>query len=206
MATAANGTGSQQRPLNEARIRPTDAPSPRQRGEGRGPLRDTDAQRPGAAIPAWSNVAGLFCRFSPRRQSATTGVEEPGLLILAHVRWGRWNFGVALVAALMLVLQSMAGALALGQDRIQLDAFGNPLCITSGDHSTPADDSDHPQFPNCCTFGCLSFASPLATPPDNVSLVVHDLFETAAARPTSRPAPSTAPDHDPGNPRAPPFA
>lgn len=122
---------------------------------------------------------------------------------------GRWSLRVALAAAYMLVLQSIVGALALGigPDASQVDAFGNPLCITSTDATDGGmGGADHSKLPNCCTFGCSLFSSALATPPESGTSVVrradqsdglargYDLLPAVSAR-----------DHEPGSPRAPPL-
>ncbi|CAI2932309.1 hypothetical protein [Aminobacter niigataensis] len=117
-----------------------------------------------------------------------------------------WGFGVAFAAALMLVLQTAAAALAIGQGTPPLDIFGNPLCITSAtDHTAPA-KSDHPSLPECCTLGCNMFSTAMAMPPDGVALPVTLQFPMAAAFVHVRRDPPTAAKHDPGSPRAPPPA
>ncbi|WP_269931875.1 hypothetical protein [Aminobacter sp. HY435] len=116
------------------------------------------------------------------------------------------GFGVALAAALLFVLQTAAGALAIGQGQPPLDIFGNPLCITTAtDHTAPA-KSDHPSLPECCTLGCNMVSSAAVSPPQG--------HEVALASPIEIPAPflpmlldpPTDAKHDPGNPRAPPLA
>lgn len=118
----------------------------------------------------------------------------------------RWSIGAALAVALILMLQTAAGALALGKGTPPLDIFGNPLCITSStDHTAPA-KSDHPSLPECCTLGCNMFAAAMASPPDGATLPVGRSREAVVVLQTARLAPPTAPDHDPGSPRAPPPA
>ena len=117
-----------------------------------------------------------------------------------------WGFGVALAAALMLVLQMAAAALALGQGTPPLDIFGNPLCITTGtDHTAPA-KGEHPSLPECCTLGCSMFSSVLASPPAGVELAVEYRREILVVFHPAGLDPSTAREHDPGSPRAPPLA
>lgn len=116
--------------------------------------------------------------------------------------------GFALVAAYMLVLQAMLGAFAMGAATASpmLDAFGNPLCITSTDAAVQSDGGrDHGTLPDCCGSACGMLA-PL-TVEDRTP---HSLFNPIApvqhvefARDAAVYPP--APDHDPGNPRAPPF-
>lgn len=111
---------------------------------------------------------------------------------------------MALVAAWLFLVQSLAGGFALAAAEVPLDAFGNPLCITSSDHGTPADNSDHGKMPGCCMLGCAASATVVGAPPDEASVVI--VFRTEAG---DRPLPAPivivqADDHDPGSPRAPP--
>lgn len=119
---------------------------------------------------------------------------------------------VALAAALVLVLQSFATAWATGAMPAGaiLDAFGNPLCLTSADEQTidrngPGPAGDHSRMPNCCTMGC-SIASPLlATPADDVTIWTPIWMDSIEANLVTFKTVFVAfPDHDPGSPRAPP--
>lgn len=111
---------------------------------------------------------------------------------------------VAFAAACVLVLQTALAAWAAGAMPMpQLDAFGNPLCITSSDdggaspgHSTPS---------NCCEFGCVPAALPLLAP-ERSAIALPELAVLGTSVPVLREAPSAAPDHDPGSPRAPPAS
>jgi len=116
-----------------------------------------------------------------------------------------FGFGVALVAALMLVLQTVAGAVALGQGTPPLDIFGNPLCITSASGHTAPAKSEHPALTECCTLGCNMVSVVVVTPPDGTGLLLGRQFETSIVFMALRPDASIAPEHDPGNPRAPPL-
>ncbi|MDP3895891.1 MAG: hypothetical protein Q8Q62_04375 [Mesorhizobium sp.] len=118
----------------------------------------------------------------------------------------RWGFGVALAAALMLVLQSLTGAWAMGANpNPQTDLFGNVLCLTSGtDHGIPAPGTpDHSGLPDCCAVGCGMFSAVAAPPPGTGTIaaplvtivVVAVRVEPSAIRPLA---------YSPGNPRAPP--
>lgn len=111
---------------------------------------------------------------------------------------------VAFVAACVLVLQSFLSAWAVGAMPV-LDAFGNPLCVTSVDHGSTTPNGGHSKLPDCCAFGC-SMVSPLLA------------VATADGTGISQPLPSDhirfglghsfhvdGPDHDPGSPRAPPL-
>jgi hypothetical protein len=106
----------------------------------------------------------------------------------------------------MLVMQALLGALAIGSAAADpmVDAFGNPLCVTS-DQQDPSGGRDHTAMPDCCTSACSMVAPALTGERD-----AHYL-----ANPLRIPAPATfdigsraaqpAPDHDPGSPRAPPL-
>ncbi|WP_395449267.1 hypothetical protein ACHMW7_05140 [Aminobacter sp. UC22_36] len=115
------------------------------------------------------------------------------------------GFGVALAAALMLVLQTVAGALALGQGTPPLDIFGNPLCITSASGHTAPARSDHPSLPQCCTLGCNMVSVTTGSPPEGAGLPVVRPLEATIVFASPRLDPSITPEHDPGNPRAPPV-
>lgn len=118
----------------------------------------------------------------------------------------RRGSAVALVAALVLVLQSFLGAWATGALAAtpMLDAFGNPLCITSAGHDGTTPAGDHSTMLDCCVFGC-SMASPwLAAAPESgvglLQLLSSDDLRFGGAESFL----IRGPDHDPGNPRAPP--
>jgi len=65
--------------------------------------------------------------------------------------------------ALILVVQTLGSAYATGLGPVQLDAFGNPLCVTSGSHSAPADGT-HGGIQSCCTLACTNAAPALEAP------------------------------------------
>jgi hypothetical protein len=111
------------------------------------------------------------------------------------------GFWIALAAAWLLLVQSIAGSFAAAPQQA-LDAFGNPLCITSTDHSQP--DNDHHKVPGCCILGCNAIASYIASPPDDAWL--ENGFEATTIRfaPALRDIVVGEDDHDPGSPRAPP--
>jgi len=115
---------------------------------------------------------------------------------------------VAFLAACVLFLQSFFSAYAIAGVPTQpaLDAFGNPLCITSTwsgqDEKTPV----HSQLPNCCTFGCSSVSPLLPTPDFNQVVALITRFDEKAvffhqalffSHPSTR---------EPGLPRAPPTS
>lgn len=117
--------------------------------------------------------------------------------------------GIALVAALLLVFQSLTGALASGYaaGSPMLDAFGNPLCITASvtpDNSS--DQTDQRMIPDCCTIGCNMFAPVLTDHPDghclgNPLLPRSSGFKLSADLILD----SSLIEASPGSPRSPPF-
>ncbi len=117
---------------------------------------------------------------------------------------------VALAAAFVIVLQSFATAWASGSmpSGAMLDAFGNPLCVTSADQPSVAlgdsgPSGDHSKMPNCCTLGCSMVSPLLVTPADDAGAWRLDTAEADLV--TFAVIVVTFPDHDPGNPRAPPL-
>lgn len=108
----------------------------------------------------------------------------------------------------MLVLQGLFGAFATGAADAgeMLDAFGNPLCITSMDGGSQTPDSrDHSAMPDCCTAACGMFA-PLAAENPSPHSLSNPLSPSATVEPTTGLAVfHPAPGHDPGSPRAPPV-
>ncbi|WP_353646148.1 hypothetical protein [Mesorhizobium sp. WSM2239] len=110
---------------------------------------------------------------------------------------------VAFIATLVLLLQTffVSWSLAAAPHDGILDAFGNPLCVTSSD-PTP---SDGPlEGPTCCTLGCNMSSTVFHTPAPDAVPVRQDVeanvqvgIEHALLR--------ASPDHNPGSPRAPPL-
>lgn len=69
------------------------------------------------------------------------------------------SFRTVLLATALVLLQAFAGGLALGESAAAapLDAFGNPLCVTSGEHGSPAPAGHgHARLPDCCASGCAA--------------------------------------------------
>lgn len=117
-----------------------------------------------------------------------------------------WSLRVALVAACMLVLQTAFGALALGTSPAELDAFGNPLCIASVDHSeADSKGSDHSKLTDCCTLGCSMFSSAFAAPSGQGAVGLRLPLVSVPLPEQYKASFAPALDHDPGNPRAPPL-
>lgn len=107
---------------------------------------------------------------------------------------------IAFVAAWLMLVQSVAGSIAAPGQTV--DAFGNALCITSEDHTQPA--QQHHELPGCCILGCSALGSGVA-PPSDVAWLDVSLqgwlvrYESGAAS-----IEVAAEDHNPGSPRAPP--
>jgi len=120
------------------------------------------------------------------------------------------RISVALVAAYMLILQGLFGAFALGAAAAlpMLDAFGNPLCITSSDPTaSDTDDTSHSAVPDCCTVACSMFTS-VATDERPAASVFNPLAATDAslAPRIDLVAQLLSPKQNPGSPRSPPQA
>lgn len=128
---------------------------------------------------------------------------------MATTRRKTGNLGVALAAAAMLVLQGFLGAFAVGTANASpmLDAFGNPLCITSVEsHQTDTGHVDHTAMPDCCTVACGMFAPAASAGGSGHSL--ENALSTTAARLQTRDAVSgytDEPQRGPGSPRSPPL-
>lgn len=119
---------------------------------------------------------------------------------------GFWRLGTACVAAYMLVLQLLFSAFTVGaaNSAAGVDAFGNPLCITSDAAPNPHDDSSKGSLPECCMGACSMFA-PVGRDAPSAHFLTNPLHAPTALVSTSeRPAPSPWPDHSPAHPRAPP--
>lgn len=126
---------------------------------------------------------------------------------LVNTRRKQWSLGVVLVAAYVLLFQSITGAFALGVGSTPLDAFGNPLCITSTEHSTSAGKGlDHDKMRSCCELACSMVAPALVAASDAPWISADLPHATGAIRHhSSARVPASALDHAPGNPRAPPL-
>ena len=115
--------------------------------------------------------------------------------------------GVALVAAYVLVLQALVGAFALGAAASPvLDAFGNPLCITSAASPDSGSDRNHGYVPDCCTIACNMFAAVAAedrTPSSLANPLPTLVEELIVAVDNVDRTPS--PERNPGSPRSPPL-
>ncbi|MBD0416270.1 hypothetical protein [Oryzicola mucosus] len=113
---------------------------------------------------------------------------------------------VAIFAACAILVQALVAVPAAASMAASptLDAFGNALCLPSAamDKSTPS--SDHKTLPDCCTFGCMAAAFVLASPEDGGAWLRRPLDRVEEPVAMSRAPLVSAPEHDPGRPRAPP--
>ncbi|AZN96336.1 DUF2946 domain-containing protein [Mesorhizobium sp. M9A.F.Ca.ET.002.03.1.2] len=112
----------------------------------------------------------------------------------------------ALVAAYLLVLQSVVGALVFGTgpNASQLDAFGNVICTHEGVAQLPGGDPHEQHMPTCCVLGCGVASAAYAPPPVAGTVSGNFSVETVAfVLPAFRHLDFTR-DRSPSNPRAPP--
>lgn len=115
-----------------------------------------------------------------------------------------WGLGIALAAAWVFLVQSLAGSFAAETGRILLDAFGNPLCISSTGHDASPDGGHHDKMPGGCVLGCAIACASVATPPDEASLAIHLPAGSGVRNHLSPRILASGDAHDPGSPRAPP--
>lgn len=112
---------------------------------------------------------------------------------------------VALVAALVLALQSFGSAWAGGATFRQLDAFGNPLCISDKVQQEGQHPGEHAGFTECCTLACSGWTNPVLPPQDAMPLAEAPTGKAEPVRSFQPVSVSMRPDNTQGNPRAPPF-
>lgn len=115
---------------------------------------------------------------------------------------------MALVAAVALFLQALFGVYAnatvIGAG--QLDAFGNPLCVSMPDENGATGKHDPAAMPACCSLACQAGATLLPLEPSGEALPAHEAW-IAISLPLPRPlALARHAVHRPGNPRAPPLS
>lgn len=109
----------------------------------------------------------------------------------------------ALVAALMLVLQS---ALAVAAPPVQRDIFGNIICVDGSTGQSPAsDDHGGGHMPDCCLLACGAPAHAAPALPAALSALAVARPQ-APANPPATTVPSRPGRRTPANPRAPPAA
>lgn len=114
---------------------------------------------------------------------------------------------VACAVVLVLLLQAFftawtTGAMAAGS--MPVDAWGNPLCVTSADE-TGSPQGSGVKLPNCCALGCGAAEVTLGHPPLAGEAVRLDLYGTEIRFFETNPPLGISRDHDPGSPRAPPL-
>ena len=109
----------------------------------------------------------------------------------------------ALVAALLLLLQSSLGAFAFSEPS-QLDAFGNVICTREGAVKLPGSDPHQQHMPPCCSLGCSMASAAQLPPPQATTLAAATAFETVAFAVPAFQHLDFARDRSPANPRAPP--
>ena len=120
-----------------------------------------------------------------------------------------WRKFVVLVAAYMLVLQAVTGAVAMGvaASTPPLDIFGNPLCISgSAVHNSGGTDK-HTAMPDCCTVACSIFSP--ATSDDRLARSLFNPLPASAHRTAAtfeQCRLDLALERRPGSPRSPPAA
>lgn len=119
------------------------------------------------------------------------------------------NVGVAMIAAYMLILQGLLGAFATGvaNAATDLDAFGNPLCITSGELASVDADGSHDQtLPDCCSAACSMFST--VTNDDHAPHALDNPLRVgvdATAATAAAACLGFALKRGPGSPRSPPL-
>jgi hypothetical protein len=138
----------------------------------------------------------------PRLLSIHAREEPQTLLDQQKPRW--W---IAFVAGFLFVLQTLtvAWATSATPSAPQLDAFGNPLCITSTDHDRTAPAGDRSKLPQCCEFGCTATWTTVAGPAGDDIVFWRPLLGSDVFFRRHGVLRVAAPDHDPRSPRAPPL-
>lgn len=119
----------------------------------------------------------------------------------------------AFFAALLLVLQTTLGAMALGGPGggpgggvTPLDRFGNIICTHDGVAELPGGDQPARHMPACCVLGCAMGAPALDTPREAAELSAARSFQSVVYLPLLEGIAACIPDWSPSNPRAPPAA
>lgn len=121
---------------------------------------------------------------------------------------GRGNW-VALVAAYMLLAQSLVSAFALGVSASPAfaDTLGSVLCAPSGAELPAGGDGPaKPHLPDCCLTGCSLFGQALLPAVYGASLLVPAAPDASSALPPAARTLGTDRRWQPANPRAPPLS
>ena len=112
-------------------------------------------------------------------------------------------FLAALIFVVQVSLAAWGSAAMAGQPA--LDAFGNPLCITTDDGKGVLPPGEHGKVPSCCTLGCMAAATVLAGPdPVVTAFVAPPVSSLPVAHASDGPGLDRL-DHHPASPRAPPL-
>ena len=109
------------------------------------------------------------------------------------------------MAAYLLALQSVLGALAFGAgpEAAQLDVFGNVICTHTGTKTLPTGSGGH-SVPPCCAYGCMVATAVCSAPPQFLAIARDIAFEQVSFRRTRPQVLQVARTRSPANPRAPP--
>ncbi len=119
---------------------------------------------------------------------------------------GRTGHGIAtLVAALLLVLQSALGSVAMAAEPVQRDIFGNVICTDGRAGQDPAHDGGG-HVPNCCLLGCAACVQGAADVPSVAAEIDAPLAHDAAGFSKTHDTFVFATQRRQGNPRAPPAS
>ncbi|MCY1315199.1 hypothetical protein D9M68_174760 [compost metagenome] len=122
-------------------------------------------------------------------------------MIVARRRYGRM---VVVVAACLFFLQVVSGGLSPFSGS-QLDAFGNPLCLSSDDANSKGPESERGTVKGCCLGGCCT-SSQLIGANSSLAWIPASLLSLDTRQRLSMDEPYPAQDHHPGFPRAPPSS
>ena len=113
---------------------------------------------------------------------------------------------LAIVVGVLVALQPVQSGAAAARYSIdvQLDLFGNPLCVT---REGPADQRRHDghEFPSCCTAGCLQSYAWMPVREKAAGWVGRRYEAWKSDFPLTQPQTVTARKNGPGNPRGPPV-
>jgi len=110
------------------------------------------------------------------------------------------------VAICVLVLQSFLSVWATAaMTAPMLDAFGNPLCITSIEHNGTPPPGGHSTLPDCCTLGCNMPSHLLAADPSGDTGLRWLLSSDDIHFDLAQSFQIDGPEHNPGSPRASPL-
>lgn len=109
----------------------------------------------------------------------------------------------AIFIALCLVVQTFSAARAMGSERVMLDQFGNPLCVTaSDDHGAPI---PHGSLTDCCKLACSGAATAFGEPPALFEPIPASSWLWLRAEPFPEAPRPAALRRTPCQPRAPPL-